>query len=92
MTVATYTPGPRLDAVTAPAVEKDLMGLFGADVASLDIDFAPVEYVSSAGLRVLLVAAKLAKARGGSVTLRAPRPAVLEVIRISGFDRILSIK
>jgi anti-anti-sigma regulatory factor len=43
-------------------------------------------------LRVLLVAAKAAKMKGGMLTVRAPKPTILEVIKISGFDRILDVQ
>ena len=62
------------------------------DVDSIDIDLSELDYVSSAGLRVLLVAAKAAKAKGGKVTLLAPKPATLEVLKISGFDKIFDIR
>jgi anti-anti-sigma factor len=62
------------------------------DVNSIDIDLSELDYVSSAGLRVLLVAAKAAKAKGGKVTLLSPKPATVEVLKISGFDKIIPIK
>jgi anti-anti-sigma regulatory factor len=40
----------------------------------------------------LLVVAKAAKARGGKLVLTAPKPAILEVIKISGFDRIINVQ
>jgi anti-anti-sigma factor len=48
--------------------------------------------VSSAGLRVLLTTAKMAKAKGGDVVLTSPTPVVLEVLKISGFDKIFEIR
>jgi anti-anti-sigma factor len=51
-----------------------------------------LDYVSSAGLRVLLVAAKAAKGKGGKVVLSSPKPAILEVLKISGFDKILEVR
>jgi len=80
----------RLDTATAPAAEGKLLGMLegGAKVVA---DLAEVHYVSSAGLRVLLKAAKQAKAAGGSFAVASPQAPVREVLEISGFDKILSI-
>ena len=87
----TYTAKGRLDATNAATVETELLALLGSGGGQLQLDLAGLDYISSAGLRVLLVVAKAAKAKGGKLSLRAPQPQVLEVIRISGFDRILPI-
>ena len=91
-TSSTYKAAGRLDATTAGATEKALLALLVDDVNSITMDLSELDYVSSAGLRVLLVVAKAAKARGGKLVLTAPKPAILEVIKISGFDRIISIQ
>lgn len=80
----------RLDTATAPAAEAKMLALLegGAKVVA---DLAEVHYVSSAGLRVLLKAAKQAKAIGGSFAIAAPQAPVREVLEISGFDKILAI-
>ena len=80
----------RLDTATAPAAESRLLGLLegGGKVVA---DLAEVHYVSSAGLRVLLKAAKQAKAGGGSFAVASPQAPVREVLEISGFDKILAI-
>ena len=54
-------------------------------------DLGEVHYVSSAGLRVLLKAAKQAKAGGGAFAIASPQAPVREVLEISGFDKILAI-
>jgi anti-sigma B factor antagonist len=51
-----------------------------------------VAYVSSAGLRVVLMAAKLAKANGGAVSLFGLQPMVREVFTMSGFDKVVTIR
>lgn len=90
-TSAHYRLAGRLDGVTAAGHEQTLLALFTGPVISLTIGMADLEYVSSAGLRVLMAAAKAARARGGSVTLEAPQPPVLEVLRLSGFDTVFTI-
>jgi anti-anti-sigma factor len=91
-TSATYKSTGRLDTTTAAATEKALLALLVDDVNSITLDLSELDYVSSAGLRVLLVVAKAAKAKGGKLVLSSPRPAILEVIKISGFDRIINIQ
>lgn len=80
----------RLDTATAPAVESRLLALLGGG-GKLVVDMAEVHYVSSAGLRVLLKAAKQAKANGGAFAVAGPQAPVREVLEISGFDKILAI-
>ena len=91
MSTAQFSPAGRLDGSKAPAVEKELISLLETN-NTVDVNLAGLDYVSSAGLRVFLAAAKAAKAKGGKVVLVSPKPAVLEVLQISGFDRILEIR
>jgi len=92
MTTTTYKTIGRLDATTSGAIEKELFALLVGEVDSINIDMSELNYVSSAGLRVLLVIAKAAKAKGGKLVLFSLKPAILEVIKISGFDRIIAIQ
>lgn len=55
------------------------------------LDLSELDYLSSAGLRVILVAAKSAKAAGSRLSLCAPTPEVKEILDISGFGSILPI-
>ncbi|MDD2811285.1 STAS domain-containing protein [Rhodoferax sp.] len=91
-TIATYKAIGRLDTLTASAVEKSLMALLMDDVHSITMDMSELDYISSAGLRVLLVVAKAAKAKGGKLVVQLLKPTVLEVIKISGFDRIITVQ
>lgn len=77
----------RLDTSTAPELEK---ALTLDEVQKLDIDLAGIEYLSSAGLRVLLSAHKTMQKKGGLV-LRNLRPIVKEVFDITGFTDIFEI-
>lgn len=79
-----------LDTTTSP----DLMAVFetGLDgVTALLIDFTNLEYVSSAGFRVLLVAHKKMTAAGGTMTIRGVNPSVREVFDMTGFSDIFTI-
>lgn len=80
----------RLDTATAPTVQTRLVALLAAGGA-LVADMQGVDYISSAGLRALLTAAKQAKSLGCSFGLVAPQPSVQEVLAMTGFDRIIPI-
>ena len=79
-----------LDTTTAPQLDAEIDKLDG--VTELVLDFAGVEYVSSAGRRMLLKAQKLFHARRGSMKLLHVCEAVAEVFEITGFDSILTIE
>jgi anti-sigma B factor antagonist len=89
---ATHTLAGRLDGFTSAAHEAELKALLAGEASSVTIDLSQLEYVSSAGLRVLLMTAKLAKAKGGAVVLASPTSVVLDVLKISGFDKIFEIR
>jgi len=59
----------------------------GGDVVVLD--FSAVEYISSVGLRVLMLAAKQAKSQGGAIAVAALQPVVKEIFEISRFTLVI---
>ena len=79
----------RLDAGSSPPVEAKLLASVRGAPAVL-LDLAGLDYVSSAGLRVLLKAAKEARAAGSRFALAGLRPAVREVFEVSGFFAVLT--
>ena len=79
-----------LDTQTAPQLEKELSAL-DPGTTSLVFDFANLEYISSAGLRVLLAAQKVMN-KQGSLTIRNVNSVVMEVFEITGFVDILTIE
>jgi anti-anti-sigma factor len=81
----------RIDSVTAKSLEEKLLGLIREAPSALVVDFAKVDYVSSAGLRVLLVAAKHSKAAHCNFALCSLKAQVRQVFDISGFDTIMAI-
>ncbi len=80
----------RLDTVTAPDLDKVLGDELGG-VSDLVIDLQGLEYISSAGLRVLLTAQKTMN-RSGSMTVKNAGESVMEVFEITGFSDILNIE
>ena len=79
----------RLDTTTAPELEKELNGL--NDVNELTLDFGKLEYISSAGLRVLLAAHKIMSRKGGMKVTNV-NEIVNEVFEVTGFSDILVIE
>lgn len=82
----------RFDAHSAPEVEKELRAVLQDNATRLLIDMEGTEYISSAGLRVLLAMAKKLKASGGTVRLCCLQQQVQEVFDIAGFTEIFEIK
>ena len=80
----------RLDTTSAPQTEAELKKSI-AGVSSLIMDFAELEYISSAGLRVLLSAQKVMNKQGNMV-IRNANESILEVFEITGFADILTIE
>ena len=80
----------RLDTMTAPELETELNKSLGS-VESLSLDFSKLDYISSAGLRVLLAAHKAMSAKGG-MKVKNVNDVVQEVLEITGFADILTIE
>ena len=80
----------RLDTITAPELEAALTPALEG-TKELTLDFAGVEYLSSAGLRVLLSAQKVMN-RQGSMKLTHVCASVLEIFEVTGFSDILTIE
>ncbi|MBQ9264391.1 MAG: STAS domain-containing protein [Clostridia bacterium] len=86
----TITLEGRLDTVTAPELEQDLkQSLKG--IENLTFDFSKVEYISSAGLRVLLFAQKVMRGQGRMKITHA-NEIVMEVFEVTGFADVLTIE
>lgn len=81
----------RLDASTSPELETTLNGLIAAGETKILVDCRELEYISSAGLRVLLASAKQTKKHNGSISLCSLSPNVKQVFEISGFTSIFPI-
>ncbi len=80
----------RLDTVTAPDLEKELKASLDG-VKELVLDFEKLEYISSAGLRVLLAAQKT-MTKQGEMKLIHVNETIMEIFEVTGFSDILTIE
>ena len=87
---AVLTLSGRLDTTTAPELEAAISEL-GDDITDLTMDFGELQYISSAGLRVLLTTQKHFNAIGGTMQLRNVGEEILDVFDMTGFDSFLTI-
>lgn len=85
----------RVDQETSGALQQALHQVIGRidapGLVGLVIDFSGVPYMSSAGLRALMVGAKDCKARGGKLAIAGLQPVVREVFQISRFDKVIRV-
>jgi anti-anti-sigma factor len=84
-------PQGRLDSTTSPGLEKALLEHIEGGDRRLLLDLADLGYISSMGLRVVLLAAKRMRAAGGKFALCSLNANISEVFEISGFSSILDI-
>lgn len=88
----------RLETSTAPKLQEVIDNELQAvddneqeDLSNLQIDMEQLEYVSSAGLRVLLSATRKMNARGGTMVVENANANIQDVFKITGFDTILTV-
>lgn len=89
-TTLTLAPEGRLDTTTAPQLETEVKDSLEG-VTALVLDLAGLEYISSAGLRVVLSAQK-AMNKQGSMVVRNVNEYVMEVLEVTGFADILTLE
>ncbi|MCD7956389.1 MAG: STAS domain-containing protein [Lachnospiraceae bacterium] len=88
--IMTVTLEGRLDTTTAPSLEAELRREING-VEELTLDFNGLEYLSSAGLRVLLAAQKVMN-RQGSMVIRGVNETIQDIFDVTGFSDILTIE
>ena len=89
--VLTVKPQGRLDAATAPVLEKELWPYL-SDVQEITMDFSGVEYISSGGLRVLLATEQFLEDHGGSMRLIHVNAHIMEIFELVGFMDIVKVE
>lgn len=87
---AILSPAGRLDTLTAPEMEEAIREAT-ATCDALILDLSELEYISSAGLRVLLAAQKALSVRG-KMTVRRANETISEIFEVTGFTDILNIE
>ena len=87
---ATFTLSGRLDTITSPALENALKDVL-PDLEELVLDFEGLDYISSAGLRVLLSAQKIMSKQGGMRIIHV-NETIMEIFTVTGFTDILTIQ
>jgi len=81
----------RVDSSTAPELEKSLQGLLDSERNQIALDLQETEYMSSAGLRVLVAMHKATKKNGGGLCLAQPSARVKEVLDLAGLTPIFAV-
>lgn len=81
----------RLDSKTAPEVDKLLDEMVGR-YEHLIFNFEKLEYMSSAGIRLMLKTHKAMKKKGGGLVLKQVRPQIMEIFQLTGFVSILDFE
>ena len=83
-------PEGRLDTTSSVEFEKQL-GKIANDAKRIALDLEELDFLSSYGIRVILITARSLKRQKGGFALFAPKPQVLDVCKMAGLDRVLQI-
>jgi anti-anti-sigma factor len=86
----TFALDGRLDDTTAPQLQDALIPAFD-EAKEVELDFAHLTHISSAGLRVLLTGLKTGKAKGVSMTVYNVSKEIMEIFKMTGFSEILKM-
>lgn len=89
--IAVFSISGSLDSNTAPGFEEKLMNAIGEGQNKIVVDFKDLDYISSAGLRVLNKATKKLKHSDGKIVLCSMQDYIKEVFEIAGFDYFITI-
>jgi anti-anti-sigma factor len=90
--VVAVAPAGRIDTTTAPMLEQHLFALLSSGERRIVVDFSGVDYISSAGLRVMLLLARRVKEADGRLGLCAMGEAVRQVFQLAGFLPLFTVR
>ena len=90
--VVIVAPEGRIDSTTSAALDQHLLALAGAGERRVVVDLAGVDYISSAGLRVMLMLAKRTRESGGALVLCALGASVRQVFELAGFLPLFTVE
>lgn len=82
----------RLDTNTAPDLTEEVNASVTEEIEEVIFDFKSLDYISSAGLRVILMTQKMMNSRKGSMVVRHPNQIIAEVFEATGFTDIMTIE
>ena len=89
--VVAVVPAGRIDTTTAPALERHLNALVAGGARRVVVDFSRVDYISSAGLRVMLLMARRMKESNGRLAVCAFPEPVRQVFQLAGFLPLFTV-
>ncbi|CDI03502.1 putative anti-sigma factor antagonist BtrV [Candidatus Competibacter denitrificans Run_A_D11] len=89
--IVVVAPRGRIDCNTSAHLERKLLALLEPASRGLVIDFTGVDYISSAGLRVMLVLAKRLRGGRGALVLCQLNDLIQDVFKMSGFNKVMAI-
>ncbi len=81
----------KVDAVSSPELQNEVLKAF-QKCPNVILNFADVPYISSAGLRALLIGQKTAASKGGKFLIINASDSVMEVLRVTGLQKVLSVQ
>lgn len=90
--MTTIKTAKKIDASTAPALDKELKGLLAAGETELVVDMSDTTYISSVGLRAFASAQKKINAVGGSMVLAHAQPCIIEIFEVTGFGGVVTFE
>lgn len=82
----------QLDTLTSPEFEKEINTILEGDAQKVILDGANLTYISSAGLRLLIILQKRMAAKGGSFVLRNIQSGIMDIFKVTGFSSFLTIE
>jgi stage II sporulation protein AA (anti-sigma F factor antagonist) len=90
--ISVITPAGRMDSSTAASIEKEILNVISAGSPRVVLDLSQIEYISSAALRVVVIAAKRLKQRSAAFVLCSLQPHVSELFELSGLLDLVTVE
>ena len=82
----------QLDTLSSPDLEKEITNILAGNAQNVVLDGGKLTYISSAGLRLLLILQKKMGQKGGTFVLRNIQDSIMEIFKITGFSSFLTIE
>lgn len=82
----------QLDTLSSPDFEKEIVKILEGDAKKVILDGSELTYISSAGLRLLLILQKKMSQKGGTFVLKNIQSSIMEIFKITGFTSFLTIE